>query len=113
MTQRDDRIIELFNAGMSMGLIGQELGCTRNAVAGQLFRLRQQGRRQVRPVQVRPVQVRSAIGVEYLLNDGCKAILDKRGEWDLPLCCGQPRDVDALGRPRPYCPRHVRIFCGP
>ena len=30
-------------------------------------------------------------GVEYLLNDGCKALLDKRGSDGLPMCCGELR----------------------
>jgi hypothetical protein len=50
------------------------------------------------------------VGVQYFENEGCKAILDIRGDWDLPLCCGQPRGIDSLGRDSSYCPTHHARF---
>ena len=49
-------------------------------------------------------------GVDYFENEGCKAVLDTRGDWDLPRCCGEPRGYDSLGRDSPYCPTHHARF---
>lgn len=44
MDQRvKNKIIELWNNGRSAGIIGQELGVTRNTVVGQVNRMRQSG----------------------------------------------------------------------
>ena len=52
-------------------------------------------------------------GVQYLDNTGCKALLDKRGKYDLPLCCGQPRCFTRNGSPSQYCKMHYLRFYYP
>lgn len=51
-------------------------------------------------------------GVRYLdLRRGrCKAILDKRGPDDLPMCCGKPCGLDYHGADSVYCSGHFRLY---
>jgi hypothetical protein len=64
----------------------------------------------VRPPTIEELQARASNieGVEYLSNpnNGCKAILDKRGgEWALSMCCGRLRSGGS-----PYCRVHLALY---
>ena len=49
-------------------------------------------------------------GVNYFENEnGCKAILDERGEWGLPKVCGDPRVEDHNGTTS-YCWAHLSQY---
>ena len=49
-------------------------------------------------------------GVQYFDNStGCKALLDQRGDWGLPMVCGEPLADDN----RTYCLTHLRVFLNP
>ena len=54
-------------------------------------------------------------GVEYLALDNyrCKAILDSRGEYGLPKCCGLLQGLDYSGGPTVYCQTHFRLYTSP
>ena len=53
-------------------------------------------------------------GVDYLENEGCKALLPKRsGKWQLQMCCGRPFGLDYNGSQSSYCPTHFRLFSNP
>ena len=55
-------------------------------------------------------------GVQYLdrSEDGCRAILDKRGgEWDLPMVCGRTQTTDATGSRTSYCAAHLKLYTNP
>ena len=51
-------------------------------------------------------------GVNYLdlRKDGCKALLDTRGDDKLPRCCGLPRGLDYNGKLSEYCQTHFRLY---
>jgi len=51
-------------------------------------------------------------GVDYLENgpDGCKALLEKRGSYGLPMCCGKQRVYDFDGSRSSYCSLHHRLY---
>jgi len=50
-------------------------------------------------------------GVNYFENeDGCRAILDERGEWGLPKVCGDPRADDYTGTTTSYCLEHLEQY---
>ena len=59
-----------------------------------------------------PLDPQEIEGVDYLdaPADGCKAILDKRGAYNLSMVCGRPRGEYVNGSPSPYCPEHHRKF---
>lgn len=106
---------------------------TRNEVAGRMWRLKQKGvvivrgpvplTRKQRTMPPKPIPVteralrlkyqpppgtvRHDKGVEYLKNteNGCKAILDKRGRHGLHLVCGKLR-CELDGVRSPYCEDH-------
>jgi hypothetical protein len=63
----------------------------------------------VRPPQDRPGEV------EYLdlPADGCKAVLDKRGEYGLRMCCGRLRALTDKGSLSPYCDIHTEAYRTP
>jgi hypothetical protein len=45
-------------------------------------------------------------GVQYFENEhGCKAVLDRKGDYLLPMCCGRKRVNDG-----PYCVEHKKAF---
>jgi hypothetical protein len=49
--------------------------------------------------------------VDYLENNyGCKALMEERGVWDLPKCCGKIRACDPEGRRSSYCQEHYKLF---
>jgi hypothetical protein len=53
-------------------------------------------------------------GVDYLENEGCKAVLPKRsGKWKLQMCCGRPFGLDFNGAMSSYCPTHFRLYSSP
>lgn len=51
-------------------------------------------------------------GVEYLdrRENGCRAILDKRGHWGLPMVCGKTQAQDAYGVNTSYCAKHLELY---
>jgi len=53
-----------------------------------------------------------ANGVEYLdrRENGCRALLDKRGRWGLPMCCGVTQAKDAFGTNTSYCAKHLKLY---
>jgi len=66
------------------------------------------------PEKPKPTVVTHSNGVEYLDNTeaGCKAVLNKRGYYDLPMVCGKLRcDVD--GSRTPYCDDHYSKYHNP
>ena len=67
------------------------------------------------PVTISEVEaLASNEGVEYLENEGCKALLSKRsGKWQLQMCCGEPFGLDYNGAQSSYCPTHFRLFTNP
>jgi hypothetical protein len=149
--EADSLLIELMNAGCSMGYVASELSkfmsykITRNAVAGRKFRLpeglfhlttggcpRSPKRQKPREARTRehkrfkPVTITLSNpappepqfepeGVNYmdLQPDGCKAILDKRGELDLPMVCGRLRGYDDKGARSSYCRMHYERYNNP
>ncbi len=53
--------------------------------------------------------------VEYLdlPADGCKAVLDKRGQYGLRMCCGKLRALTGTGNLSPYCDQHTEAYRSP
>jgi hypothetical protein len=51
-------------------------------------------------------------GVEYLdrRENGCRALLDKRGHWDLPMVCNRTRANDTNGSLTSYCKKHLLLY---
>jgi hypothetical protein len=51
-------------------------------------------------------------GVEYLdrREDGCRALLDRRGHWGLPMVCGRTQAKDAYGTNTSYCAHHLKLY---
>jgi hypothetical protein len=68
-----------------------------------------------KPVTIEQIEKLSTNdGVDYLKNEGCKALLDKRsGKWKLQMCCGKPFGLDYNGSTSSYCPTHFRLFTNP
>lgn len=130
--EADALLIKLWGEGLSLSLIADGLSAagyhvSRNAVSGRRHRLSRSSfvprRTQLRKTRtvMRPPRPRakkvsqpknnpSSNGVEYFdARDGCKATLDQRGNWGLPLVCGEPLADSS----RTYCPTHFRIFHSP
>ena len=116
----DQRFIQLWGEGKSMSEMADELGVTRGAIAGRKRRLSEMGHEfaeRETPVAFQPLTPRRVNGVahhdngvEYLQlsPNGCKAILDKRGQYGLSMCCGKLRDGG-----KPYCPGHAAKYGPP
>jgi hypothetical protein len=113
----DQLLIKLWGEGKSMSDMADELGVTRGALAGRKRRLSEMGhafderetplvfqKAAPPPPPKRNGVVHHDNGIEYLklTEDGCKAILDKRGSDGLSMCCGKQREQG-----KPYCPGHV------
>jgi hypothetical protein len=50
-------------------------------------------------------------GVNYLDNmDGCRALIGRRGDDGLEMCCGKRRGITADGGESSFCPEHHRRF---
>ena len=126
--EADALLIKLWGDGCSLARIADELRkagypVSRNAVSGRRHRLprltfkkREAQPRPPKPLRVKPVSDRkptsaeiaalsNVIGVDYFANAGCKATLDKRGDWGLPLVCGEP-----VGERGVYCVTHFRLY---
>ena len=127
---------KLWNAGGSLTSVAttmtKALGVevTRGAVSGRRMRLgmanerrftRPRERPMTKPPKPRPVKiiakpVRERCGeVEYLdlPADGCKAVLDKRGQYGLRMCCGKLRALTEKGSLSPYCDDHTKAYSTP
>jgi hypothetical protein len=54
-------------------------------------------------------------GVDYLARreNGCRAILDRRGHWGLPMVCGVTQAKDAGGNNTSYCAKHLKLYTNP
>jgi hypothetical protein len=110
--------------------LGYPVPAGRNAIAGRLNRLRSMSikmpdrppaepkpkAKRVRPSKVskpKPPRAKGTVthdnGVDYLSNEGCKAILDVRGgRYNLRKCCGKSREAET-----PYCSGHLRSYQNP
>lgn len=127
--EADAILIKLWDAGSSLAEIADALAAagyvvTPNAVAGRRHRLprtaftsgwhgiklrpRPRIERTSDPVTPPiPKKKQTGPGVQYFDNvSGCRATLDQRGDWGLPLVCGeQLADSNAS-----YCPTHFKRF---
>jgi hypothetical protein len=120
-------LINLWDAGRGLAEIADALAAagyvvTTNAVAGRRHRLprmafttgwlgqklrpRRRIPRTADPVKPPvPKKKQTEPGVEYLDNtDGCRATLDRRGNWGLPMVCGEPVVKNN------YCSVHFKRF---
>ena len=129
--EADALLIKLWGEGLSLSLIADALKAagyhvSRNAVSGRRHRIsrsqfakrplikqrrpRPRGIVNARKKPTPPAEIdalRNVVGVDYFDNAGCKATLDRRGDWDLPLVCGEPL-ADGV-----YCAAHSKIFHHP
>ena len=128
--EADALLIKLWGEGLSLSLIADGLKAagyhvSRNAVSGRRHRIsrslfakrpavtqrrpRPRGivgeRKKPTPVEIDALS--NVVGVDYFDNSGCKATLDKRGDWGLPLVCGEPL-ADGV-----YCQTHSKLFHHP
>ena len=139
----DARLIRLWDSGLSQTQIAREMGLTVGSIAGRRCRLRygpflpndpayqiklpKSRRKRAEPVKNIPPELQPLAevtikhleiisrnpGVDYLANTGCKALLERRGHWQLPMCCGRRCGYDFYGAKTPYCPTHFRLYTNP
>lgn len=126
----DAMLVRLWSAGGSLTSVAaamtKALGVevTRGAVSGRRMRLGMANERRFseprRPRTVRLVRTVKRPDerpgeVEYLdlPADGCKAVLEKRGQYGLRMCCGRLRAFTEKGSLSPYCDRHTAVYGPP
>ena len=130
----DAELVKLWNAGGSLTSVAANLTSmgfpvTRGAISGRRMRLGLTTPRRfsqpVRPKQVRekkakPMRERRGVvehfdGVEYLdlSGEGCKAVLEDRGQFGLRKCCGRLRALTGKGSLSPYCDHHTEAYSPP
>lgn len=142
-TDEDDAVLNrLWDQGLSQTKIAREMGVTVGSVAGRRGRLRYgpflpydpanrmmkaMSKPRAEPVKNVPPELqplpevttkhlevlRANPGVDYFENVGCKALLEKRGKWQLPMCCGRRCGYDHNGAQTSYCPTHFRLYTNP
>lgn len=63
----------------------------------------------------RPNVVEHFDGVEYLdlSGEGCKTVLETRGQFGLRKCCGRLRALTGKGNLSPYCDHHTEAYSPP
>ena len=98
---------------------------TRGAISGRRMRLGMASeRRFTAPRPPRTVRLAKVVKekpperpgeVEYLdlPADGCKAVLEKRGQYGLRMCCGKLRALTDKGNLSPYCDHHTQAYNPP
>jgi len=114
------RIAELWNQGISSSSIAAEVGLTRNAVIGAVYRLRQRGEimktaeekrpRKVRPKKIlatiknmrKPHELGKPVGLMKLTSQSCRFIVVE-GSVEETRYCNNPIDRSS------YCSEHYRI----
>ncbi len=129
--EADALLIKLWGEGLSLSDIADGLkvagyDVSRNAVSGRRHRITRSALKTQTPMPVRrprprivtppkkkkPTAVNAASevrGVDYFENDGCKALLDRRGDSGLPLACGEPLAFEGSV----YCCTHAERFHHP
>jgi hypothetical protein len=99
-------IVELWNKKYTTNQIAKELGITRGAVAGHIFRARREGMNvRERPAVIikkeKPTTVRFDNEIIRLKIDSCRYIMND--DMTKPIFCG-----DTISR-RAYCETHAKL----
>jgi hypothetical protein len=98
-------ILELWNKNYTTTQIAKELGVTRGAVAGHIFRARRDGmgvkERPAVVVRKKPTEVQFDNNITRLRIDSCRYILND--DMTKPIFCGDP-----ISR-RAYCETHAKL----
>lgn len=119
----DALLIKLWNAGGTLVSVARDLTdagfpVSPSAISGRRTRLGLSVPRGMTPPP-RPKPKRGPVthwqGVDYIDNteDGCKAVLETRGESGLRKCCGRLRALTDKGNLSPYCDHHTTTYSGP
>jgi hypothetical protein len=115
----DALLVELWNAGGTLVSVAKDMTdagfpVSFSAISGRRNRLGYAVPRGMTPPP-RPKKrgpVTHWLGVEYIDNseDGCKAVLETRGESGLRKCCGRLRALTDKGNLSPYCDHHTTTY---
>jgi hypothetical protein len=112
-----NQIIEMWNDGKSASWISTEVGISRAAVLGKIFRLRNKGDRRLMRgpepgeklpkklppvIEPEPEPLRENVGIVETRSTSCMYVVG-RGDDDLALYCGKKRARKS------YCLEHARL----
>jgi hypothetical protein len=118
--EKRQRIAELWNQNMPSSKIAEEVGVTRNAVIGAIYRLRQRGeiiktaseKRQYKPRAKKPLAIRKSfhkpselgkpVELMKLTSQSCRFIVSEEGAEHTLYCNNQ---IDRAS----YCTEHYKI----
>lgn len=96
-----DKLVEMWNSGLTATEIGKELGVTKNAIIGRVNRLREKGvglRTRSEPEAFMP---KSNITILELKDTSCRYILNT--DTSSAVYCGKPKEHNA------YCKAHAEL----